>query len=394
MIGADRWSNPFWLHLRRRAVVVGALLSVAVIAVHLAVRGYGWRYEWTWAMHQYAFTVIFLGPIAAAVGAFEGSRWTDVPESASFRSSRWRLGGRVAAAAFTSVAVPYTAGLVLVLAVSWVAGNPGGPSLVQLGPVLAGYAFIAGHAAIGSTVGLVTGSGLAAPLLGLGMFCFGVMAYGMPGYLTDVGQATGSLIGLQVRPGVAVTQILFWSAVTMISVAAVRRPRQRAIPVVCAGLGVAAVTLLAQVSIDDKLEPSPVGAVCEPADAPGATICLGPGYEQFRHDVEVSIAPAVGWVRASGSTEPLVFSQQGSVVFETGAGYIDGAMLDGSIASGSLAVANALIPASCDLWVDAPAGDAFGVIGEEFRSGDPDLARLGDAIAVLTSCDTSVAPPS
>ncbi|MBX3314831.1 MAG: hypothetical protein KF906_10970 [Actinobacteria bacterium] len=394
MIGADRPATPFRLHLRRRALVVGGLLSVVVIALHLGVRGDGWRYEWTWAMHQYAFTVIFLGPIAAAVGAFEGSRWADVPESASVRSSRWRLGGRVMAAAFTSVALPYTAGLVVVLVVSWVAGNPGGPSLVQVGPVVAGYAFIAGHAGIGAAVGLATGSGLAAPLLGLGLFCFGVVAYGMPGYLTDVGQATGSLIGLQVRPGVTITQILFWSAVAMIGVAALGKPRHRALPVVCAGVGVAVTMVVVQVGIDDKLESSPVGVVCEPAGASGATICLGPGYEQFRDDVEASIAPAVGWVRATGHAEPLVFTQLGSDVFESGAGFVDGEMLDGSVQRGSVAVANALIPATCDLWADGTARDAFFSIGREFESGAPDLARLGEAIEVLTACDTSMLPPS
>ena len=69
-------------------------------------------------------------------------------------------------------------------------------------------------------------------------------------------------------------------------------------------------------------------------------------------------------------------------------------LFDGSTEAGSLAVANALIPARCDLFLDVPAGDAFTAIGDEFESGAPDLALLGDAVEVLTSCDTSVAPPS
>lgn len=110
-------------------------------------------HEWFWAFFNYHFVTIFLGPLAAGLGAWEGARLT--PAADLLVSSGGQR--RAMRSAWTGVVVwigaVYLAGIVGVAALVKMAGTPGVPDVVAFSTLGPAFAFMAMWVAVGCAVG-------------------------------------------------------------------------------------------------------------------------------------------------------------------------------------------------------------------------------------------------
>jgi hypothetical protein len=284
----------------------------------------------------------------------------------------------------------YLVGVLAVVAAVRLAGTPGWPPLAALVAVPAALGFLVGWSAVGCAIGISVGRAAAiAPTVLVGSLAIAILGYFLPGHLTDVGGATASLVGLQVVEGLFASQALLWTAIAAASIAALVRPVARAVPVLAVAIAVGVAAFAWQIQMgEDRLEPAPAELSCE---GDGAVICLAPGYEQFRPHVEAATAPARRLLAAAAIDDELVFTQDAPHMdrYERAA-YIDAAMLRGDQRSGAVAVANALIPPTCDLFADLGAGTAFDTVLQALESPDPTAGQvLGTAIERLERCGGS-----
>src|SRR5581483_836717 len=72
-----------WLSAMRRLAAVAVRRSIGLMAcpallvlvgLHIFGRSRPWEHEWLWAIYQYHFSTVLLGPAAAGLAAWEGFR--------------------------------------------------------------------------------------------------------------------------------------------------------------------------------------------------------------------------------------------------------------------------------------------------------------------------------
>ncbi|MEU6209498.1 hypothetical protein ABZ891_06250 [Streptomyces sp. NPDC047023] len=80
-------TNAPLLHLRRSLGRTAFPFLLVLVVLNTLLRPMGWRYEPMWAVYQYNFTVMLLGPLLAGVAAWEGHR---LSRAAPFLSAHHR----------------------------------------------------------------------------------------------------------------------------------------------------------------------------------------------------------------------------------------------------------------------------------------------------------------
>ena len=214
------------LALRRSAGRLAAPVMLAVVAAHVLLRGRTWTHEWLWAVYQFGFVVILLGPLVAGIAAWEGWRLSTAGDllATSLRPRQAAVQTWLATVAWGVLV--YLVGLGTVVVLVLAAGAPGWPDLRVLGAALPPLALLAAEAAVGMLAGWWLRHALAAPAAALGCFGLSLWCYASgPSQFITVGGATSSLVGLAPRPGVELAQLLFFAAAALAAVLMAARPR-------------------------------------------------------------------------------------------------------------------------------------------------------------------------
>ncbi|MEU7562365.1 hypothetical protein [Streptomyces eurythermus] len=285
---------------------------VVLVLLNTLLRPMAWRHEWMWAVYQYNFTVMLLGPLLAGVAGWEGYR---LARAQSFLASHRRPLALLTAAGgalFAWCAAAFALGFVVVVAIVAGAGTPlviGLPEVVTPVPALG---LLALECAAGLVAGWLSRNKLAAPLAAITVFLASLLLYaGDCSIFVTVGGATGSLIGLRPKLGTQAWQIVFYCLATalVITIGAwlstwYRTPRW---PLVAAAT---VLTLGATVQLATRsplyLEARPGDVVCSGSHP---QICLGRSYTRFAPNVRANLQPYQKAVKSINVQPPASFRQ-------------------------------------------------------------------------------------
>jgi hypothetical protein len=335
---------------RRSVGLVALPVLVALVVANVLGRDRTWVHEWVWALYQFGFVTVLLGPIVAGVGAWEGARLA--------RSRRLlRTSDRTLAAVGTAwlgvavwVLVAYCGGLLLVGALVLSAGTPGVPPPIAVAACLPPVLLLLTEAAAGIAVGWWAGHVLVAPAVVIGCFLLTLWLYVEgPGKLIVVGGATGSMADLEPRPGLVVWQCVWYVGATVLCLVAAAgasgwrlRPHRWLLPLALVAVAGLAHPLLAQgeeylVSTGTRPE------VCA-GTAP--TVCTLPGYAAHAADARRSLLPYLDALRRAGVPVPTTFRQDAEPGEQT-VGPIGSGLLLGHREDAEFAVLAAFLHKSC-----------------------------------------------
>ena len=345
--------------LRRSVGRTAAPVMLAVVAAHVFLRGRTWTHEWMWAVYQFGFVVILLGPLVAGVAAWEGWRLSTAGDLlATSLRSRWAMVQAWLATLAWGLLV-YAAGFVTVVLLVLAGGPPGWPDLHVLGAMLPPVFLLAAEAAVGMLVGWWLRHALAAPAAALACFGVSLWCYAAgPSQFITVGGATSSLVGLAPRPGVELAQVLCFAAVALVAVLLAARPRpyspvpsarSERVPAAVSGVVlVAAVGLLSSQS-DNVLEHVGAQLSCT-GRAP--SVCVAAGYRSEAAGARAALLPYVERLRAAGAPVPVSFAQDVQPGRVT-AGPVDASFLLGDRSEAPFLVLNSYLDKDC--FASAPS---------------------------------------
>ncbi|GAA5705914.1 hypothetical protein AQJ43_36785 [Streptomyces avermitilis] len=285
---------------------------VVLILLNTLLRSMAWRHEWMWAVYQYNFTVMLLGPLLAGVAGWEGYR---LARARSFLTSHQRPVAMLSAAwgaLFAWCTAAFALGLLIVLAVVAFSGTPVVIGLPEVVTPLPALGLLALECAAGLVAGWLARSKLVAPLAAVTVFLASLLLYaGDLSAFVTVGGATGSLIGLRPKLGTQASQVIFYCLATVLAVALgawlatwYRSPRWPVI-VLAAVLSLGSAVYLATRS-PLYLEARPGDVVCSGSHP---QVCLGRSYEHFEPHVRKNLAPYVQAVESIGLRAPASFQQ-------------------------------------------------------------------------------------
>ncbi|HET9771293.1 MAG TPA: hypothetical protein VFS16_10420 [Acidimicrobiia bacterium] len=394
--------------LLRRSVGRPALLAAtAVIAANTMLRKRQWVHEWLGAYFNFHFVLIFLGPLAAGLGAWEGARLArsrDLLQS-SGQARRALIGA--AGAVFAWILGAYGAGLVGVTIMVKVAGTPGWPGLVDVATLVPAIAFLAMWVVVGTAAGYRFGSPLVAPLATVASFTVILVLYIVDYDLVRVGGASASLLGLAPYPIRQAAQTVLYLAAGAWSVLWATRPaRSRSVDgsrISSAVAGGLALVLAAGLFLNNApdFDQRPIKLECTGSPP----ICLAGGYAQYSERVRAALSPLLAGLKEIGAPLPRAFRQELSE--EDLVGTIPDELALGDQPSAVSAVISAYSPLyACDVyrhpglseqwdglyeWLDSllPEPALSGGPGAEaFRTGtkDEQAAWLRNAIDRLRRC--------
>jgi hypothetical protein len=260
-----------WLLLVRRGgglLAAPGLVLLALVAMNS--RGRPWVGEWAWTVDWLNGTTILLGPLTAAVVAFDVQRWSGPTWRALARQTRRPAGLALhaAAGAWVWATVAWLLAMVTALLLSLAAGARGH---VPLLPMVMGPLALAAFASLGAGIGFILPRPAAAPVAGVGTFALTYLAAAgvLPGVLR-VGGATASLVGLRWDDRVWFVQTVALVTICLVVALLTRRAagpasgiRQLSATVAASALLLAAVANLA-VSGDQRLviRAGPVALAC------------------------------------------------------------------------------------------------------------------------------------
>lgn len=353
--------SPGWL---RRSVGLPAIPAVAlVIVANVALRGRPWVHEWFWAFFNYHFVTVFLGPLAAGLGAWEGARLTPAADLLASSGGQRRALRAAWAGVVVWIGLVYVAGLVGVTTLVKAAGTPGGPDLVALSTLAPALAFVAMWVAVGAAVGWRLGARLAAPLVAVGAFAAILVLYVVNYDLVRVGGATASLLGLAPRPELQAAQIVIYAGVAL--GALLLSPRLRPVP---AGdrldrLGLACMALAAGLALavlafpGEDFRTRPEVEVC--TGTPG--ICLARGYRSQADEIRNMLAPYLAAASRAGLPPPKRFVQDLDEARADLVGWIPPELARGHDPTPYYTVLDAYATDTCEPFQDARA--------KQFREG-------------------------
>ncbi|MFJ7153506.1 hypothetical protein ACIQUQ_01065 [Streptomyces sp. NPDC101118] len=300
------------LLLRRSAGRTAAPFFLLLVVLNTVLRSMAWKHEPMWAVYQYNFTVMLLGPLLAGVAGWEGYRLSRAETFLAAHHRPFTVLASAWAALFAWCAAAFLTGLAVVIGIVVWAGTPltfGVPELLTPFPALAllGLACAAGLAA-----GWLGRGKLAAPMAAVSVFLAFLLLYA--GDLSEfvmVGGATSSLVGLRPKADTQLAQLAFYLAATLLTLcatawsAAWHYPRRLGTAVACALLSVT--TALNLTSVDPLyLEARPGDVRCYGSRP---EICLGHGYTQYEPRLRAALAPMVRAVSSLPLPTPKAFRQ-------------------------------------------------------------------------------------
>jgi hypothetical protein len=296
--------------LLRRSVGLPAVVAVAaVIAANIFLRERGWVHEWFWAFFNYHFVLIFLGPLAAGLGAWEGARLARSRDLLQATGGTRRALVAAGGAVLGWILLPYLAGLAGISAMVSAAGTPGTPGLIELSTLVPALAFGAMWVAVGAGAGYRLGSPLVAPLATVASFSVILFLYVVDYDLVRVGGATASLLGLAPRPGLQVGQTALYLTTAAWAILWAGRARGEGLanqlPSRMAGALAVVLALGLFVNQGPDFRRRPVTFRCS-GDPP---ICLAPGYDQHTDFVRAELTPYLEALREIGAPLPVRFEQ-------------------------------------------------------------------------------------
>lgn len=380
------------------------VLFGAVIAVHLSLRGTGWTYEWLKTVLIVTFACVFLGPLAAGIGAIEGGRWARVQLPRVVDRSPSSTGIRAWAVLVAWLLVPIPAALVVAGAFAKARGLPGLPSAGDLASLLAAEGMVVGWATIGFAFGWrARAHVVVAPLVAGLAFAATVGLWGSRWMIVNTGGTFASLVGLGVSVWVTRAQLVFWFGATIGALALLADRRQVRLAALFGLAGVVAMVTGAQLGTRaDGLTFAPRATAlhCEPVvgDIP---LCLAPGYEARRAATARDIEEAFGPWRHFGLPLPRRITQD-SNAFGSGTMWLAGSeVVHPRVGAFQRRLVQSLIPTGCDPWnqpeIDRAVSRVAGTIvtdplpHEVLPAGvdgpDP-KAALATQVAIIRSCRT------
>ncbi|MFE2326633.1 hypothetical protein ACFXD5_22325 [Streptomyces sp. NPDC059385] len=304
------------LHMRRSLGLTAFPFFLLLVVLNTLLRPMPWRHEPMWAVYQYNFTVMLLGPLLAGVAAWEGHR---LSRADAFLSAHHRPLAMLAAAwaallAWSSAA--FVLGLALVLGLVTSAGTPPTLGLPELLTPLPALTLLGLACAVGLTAGWLGGDGgkLAAPMTAIAVFLAFLLLYA--GDLSEfvmVGGATSSLVGLRPKAGTQTSQVTFYVAATLLALlagawsAALHRLRPRHF------LAAAATAVFCALSAGHLAAADPLYLEARPGDVrchgTQPQICLGRGYTSYEPHLRASLSPLVHAMERLSLPAPASFRQ-------------------------------------------------------------------------------------
>lgn len=393
---------------RRSVGRIAAPVMVAVVAAHLFLRSRTWTHEWMWAIYQFGFVTILLGPVLAGIAAWEGWRLSTSSDLLTTSLRPRRAAGMEWAATLAWGLLIYFTGLFVVTVLVRDGGTPGWPDPRELGAALPPIALLGAETGLGMLAGWWVRHALAAPAAALGCFLLSLWFYAAgPSQFITVGGATASLVGLAPRPGLEVAQVLCFVAMASTAVLLVARARPFSaapvvpagrIPVIASGVVLVAAATLLHSYGQDVLEPVDARLICV-----GTTpaVCVAPGYLSDAARARTILLPFLGRLKAAGVPVPPVF-RQGATPGRLAAAPIDASFLLGDDTEVPFLILNAYVSKSCfdtapsrlqDEWSDVITWlDPRATKASKADAGSPDpanpaeLAVIRKDIADLTAC--------
>ncbi|HXF72449.1 MAG TPA: hypothetical protein VNO79_07570 [Actinomycetota bacterium] len=298
------------LHLRRSAGLAAFPAFLASVGLHVLARDRLWVHEWLWAVYQYHFVTVLLGPVAAGVAAWEGQRVARADDLSAAAGARLRAAAWAWAAVMGWVLATYAIGLAAVIALVRAAGTPGWPDATALSTLGPPIALLAAETSTGFVVGLVVSSPLVPPLVATAWFLLVLFLYvAGPATLVTVG-GSSSLLGLAPRRALQAAQVELYLSVVAASAAwVIARPARPLAKAAACLVGLSLVALGVHRVSDEGpriFQRTRVTLACIGSEP---TICVGPGYVPMAHRIRALLGPYLDELRAAGAPVPSRFDQ-------------------------------------------------------------------------------------
>lgn len=337
--------------VRRSVALAGFPVFLGIIGFQIWGRGQSWSHEWLWAIYNFHFVVVLLGPIGAGFGAWEGVRIAgsrDVVGS-SPRGIRGPVGGWTAIVTWLGLA--YGVGLLVVITLVKLTGTPGWPTggeLLTLGPPLG---LLSLQVSTGVLAGWVTSSRLSSPAMGVGWLVVTLAFYTLgPARFVRVGGATASLIGLRPRPEIQLTQVGLFVGGAILALALTGKVGGRTLGVAYPWIAVGLLTttlsggflLQTDARIFQQADPN---LVCEGSQP---VVCAAPGYRRYLRATRETLVPYLRTLEDEGVATPRRF-EQGRSGPTGNAASIPSDMLLGERGLAPAVVLSAYVPSGCSV---------------------------------------------
>ncbi|MFJ6936682.1 hypothetical protein [Streptomyces sp. NPDC101132] len=306
-------STTALLHLNRSAGRTAAPFFLLLVVLNTVLRSMTWKHEPMWAVYQYNFSVMLLGPLLAGVAGWEGYRLSRAETflAAHHRPLTVLATAWVALLAWCSAA--FLTGLAVVIGIVIRSGTPLSIGVPELLTPLPALGLLGLACATGLAAGWLGRGKLAAPMAAVSVFLAFLLLYA--GDLSEfvmVGGATSSLVGLRPKADTQLAQLAFYLAATLLTLCATAWGTGRRRPRVLAVAGSALVATLAALnlaSVDPLyLEARPGDVRCYGSHP---EICLGHGYTKHEPQLRAALAPMVKAVASLPLPAPESFRQDG-----------------------------------------------------------------------------------
>jgi hypothetical protein len=349
----DRWSIR--THLHRSVGLVTVPAAVALLALHLALRGHAWSREWYWATYDLGFSTVYLGPLCAGLGTWQGAELSRARPMLDAAGARARPAASAWAALLAWIGGAYLVVAGAVLVALKVSGTLDLPTPSDLSPIVVALALLGAWSAVGLAVGLRTARPALAPAVAAAAFGLTLVAYLVAPLVVKVGGATSSLAFLRPRPAVSVAQCLLYLSVTLASLAgrpgSVRSPQALAGVVGLVGVAVAGSYLVLVPGLE-FLDRHPAMTCTEAAPQ----VCVAAPYRDRVDRLGPYLTPYLRALREVGIDAPRRFTQsswrragEGSVPDEVLRGHPPARGPMGSLGPGGAAVLDGLMAPDCDV---------------------------------------------
>lgn len=357
------------LHLRTTAALPLIPGIAALLVVNTVLRGHPWDHEWGWAIYQAGFVSVFLGPLCAGIGVWDG---TQLARSHAVIDASGRPAAARTAAwlAITGIIAAIYLALLVVMGVMLKAGGIlDGPGLIDLSPIPGVLALCGAWAALGVAVGYRWRTPLLAPVAAAAAFGLTLVLYLAQPFLIKVGGATSSTLFLEPRPAIQVGQLVLFGAITATALlglparAAVRPPQARRVAyAVAPAIAVGAIGYLVTVpGLEWRDRDRPL--VCH-GERPA--ICVASPYRDRADWPLPYLEPYVEALDDMGIEPPRTFTQavdrpagQGAIPDELLRGHPPAAGPYRSIGPGGAAVLGGYLGSSCDIFASPDLQAAY-----------------------------------
>lgn len=282
---------------RRTVLPVSARLRWSSIAgltalqtVHLIARGNDWTVDVPWAVNQYLFSMVFFGPVVAALAAWQGR---------VFGRTRWlcrvhpvralaTLLGPVVAWAMTAFLIGAVAGVMAAVG----RGAPLVWGVDETAGVVVATVGVGAYAAAGFAVASLRPHPMAPPLVAVATFILTIAAWiGGLDVLARFGGASGGVLGLQVRPDALSGRAAFWAGSLLLALVLAIAPIQKSTAsrlTAMAAAGTMALGLAFAATAPNNFRPADIAWAC---DGARPQVCVPERMARFLPQITDSRTP-------------------------------------------------------------------------------------------------------